>query len=116
MTEVTNQQQDADSEASAMSDLLCAHPRDRFGRQIEVGDTLKVFHFTGSRRRKYFMYKYVEAEEQRETWRSPMLRVSHLNPTSNPYYMKMNGEQHSEIEIVQGFGPDGLSFEDRPRT
>jgi hypothetical protein len=96
--------------------LLCANPKDKTGRQIEVGDTLKIFHFTGARRKRYYMYKYVEAEEMRNTWQLPMLRISHLNPNSNTYLMVMDGKQHNNIEIVQGYGQDGVSFEDRPRT
>lgn len=32
---------------------------DRNRRPIRVGDVLKVFHFTGARRKKHFMYKQV---------------------------------------------------------
>ena len=101
---------------SANSALLCANPTDKTGRVIEVGDTLKIFHFTGARRKKHYMYKYVEAEEMRDAWTRPMLRVSHLNQNSDTYLMAMDGDRHENIEIVQGYGPNGTSFEDRPRT
>lgn len=32
---------------------------DKKGRLVEVGDVLKVYHFTGGRRKKYYMYKLV---------------------------------------------------------
>jgi hypothetical protein len=32
-------------------------PKDKYGRNIEHCDVLKVFHFIGSRRKKYYMYK-----------------------------------------------------------
>ena len=33
--------------------------RDKFGRIIEEFDLLKVFHFVGARRKRYYMYKHV---------------------------------------------------------
>lgn len=35
--------------------------RDAKGREIEAGDVLKVFHFTGARRKRHFMYKQAVA-------------------------------------------------------
>jgi len=32
---------------------------DETGRQIKEGDYLRLFHFTGPRNKKYYMYKYV---------------------------------------------------------
>lgn len=36
---------------------------DKCGREIEVGDLLKMFHFTGQRQKKYYMYKLVYKNE-----------------------------------------------------
>lgn len=33
--------------------------RDKNGRECRVGDLLKVFHFTGARRKKHYMYKLI---------------------------------------------------------
>jgi len=43
-----------DSEQVKWHDLY-----DKRGRQIKPFDVLKMFHFIGSRRKKYFMYKWV---------------------------------------------------------
>lgn len=37
--------------------------RDKRGRKIEQGSVLKVFHFTGARRKRYFMYKVAVLKE-----------------------------------------------------
>ncbi len=88
-------------------------PKDVKGREIQPGDTLKIFHFTGARRKKYYMYKYVEAIEKKEGWGESMLRISHLEQNTDPYYMAMDGKRHGDIEIVQGYDKNGASFEDR---
>lgn len=38
---------------------------DKNGIPIFVGDTVKVFHFVGSRQQQFFMYKYVKAVHAR---------------------------------------------------
>jgi len=85
---------------------------DKNGREIMVGDTLKVYHFTGARRKKYFMYKFVEEVLPGRTCGS--FKISHLDLKGGSYRMLNDGKQHKEIEIVQGFGTDGVTFEDRP--
>lgn len=84
---------------------------DKTGREIMVGDTLKVFHFIGARRRRHFMYKYVSGIVS-----GNYFRISHLNPKDEAYLMEMDGRQHDDIEIVQGFGADGTPFDERPKT
>ena len=36
---------------------------DKRGRRISVGAVLKVYHFTGARRKRYFMYKVAVLKE-----------------------------------------------------
>lgn len=81
---------------------------DKNGREIMLGDTLKIYHFTGARRKKHFMYKYVQGETAR------FFEISHLNPKNETYYLFKDSNRHDDIEIVQGFGSDGKSFEERP--
>ncbi len=87
------------------------------GREILPGDTIKVFHFIGARRKRHFMYKYIEAIERRETWRNGVdaLRVSHLNLKGKSYLVLRLGQREEGWEIVQGFGSNGTHFEKRPR-
>lgn len=47
---------------------------DKTGRQIKVGDVLKVYHFQGARWRKhYFMYKQVIGERDLTEWQARYL-------------------------------------------
>lgn len=78
---------------------------------LRVGDVLKVFHFTGARRKKHYMYKQVT----RTQWlggyggRPKVLYffVSHLSlkPESvngdGGYWLGMNEGMKSDYEIVQ---------------
>ena len=84
---------------------------DKHRRPIRVGDVLKVFHFTGARRKKYFMYKQVT----RTQWlggyggkpKVLFFFVSHLSlkPESvdgdGGYWLGMHKGQLDEYEIVQ---------------
>lgn len=93
---------------------MIENPKDKNGRKIEVGDTLKIFHFTGSRRKKHYMYKYVMDIYCRPNWRDAMMKISHLNTSGTFYYMRLDGQIHPEIEIVQGYS-GGVPFECRYR-
>ena len=85
--------------------------RDKKGREIMEGDTLKVFHFVGARRKRHYMYKYVEKVVSSSC---SFFQISHLNIEGGGYRMLMDGKQHEDIEIVQGYGADGVSFDQRP--
>lgn len=88
------------------------YPRDKTGRQIMPGDTVKVFHFTGARRKRHYMHKYVLRVEANR------LCFSHLNgnPAKYGYSMPMSGQICEDYEIVQGFAgvEPGQDFSDRP--
>lgn len=85
---------------------------DKTGREIMVGDTLRVFHFIGPRRKQFFMYKYVM--ERAPDHGGKYMRISHLNPKSESYLKLMDDKAHPEIEIVQGYGSDGTRYDKRP--
>lgn len=95
----------------------CEAAYDKTGRQILVGDVLKVYHFRGARWNKdYFMFKQVVAEKVLGKSGRLYLVVSHLNlkradEKDGGYYLAQDGEVHDNIEIVQGLD----WHHDRPR-
>jgi len=92
---------------------------DKTGRQIMVGDVLRVFHFRGARWRKdYYMYKQVICARVLGKSGKPYLFVSHLNMKADPvadrdggYNLAQDGQIEDRIEIVQGLD----WHHDRPR-
>jgi hypothetical protein len=86
---------------------------DKNGIPILPGDTLKVFHFVGPRRKKFFMYKYVAEIHPSGN----VLKVIHLSLDGGSYWMTIDDRIHSDIEIVQGYEgvADGRTFRDRAR-
>lgn len=96
---------------------------DKNRRPIRVGDVLKVFHFTGARRKKHYMYKQVT----RTQWlggyggRPKVLYffVSHLNLKpervngDGGYWLGMHEGVLQDYEIVQN--PE-CDFEDRAKV
>lgn len=93
--------------------ILC----DEKGREILVGDVLKVFHFFGARRKKYWMYKQVvERTTLGFATPVPAYKLSHLNLRPESYYWEIiNGRHLAGVEIVQGYGAEGMPFDDRPK-
>lgn len=88
---------------------------DAKGIPIHPGDLLKSYHFTGARRKRYWLYHvavcksiYMEA-----------VPVSHLQPGNEKgggrhWILKSDSDR---FEIISGHGPgECLSFEDRPRN
>jgi hypothetical protein len=86
---------------------------DKHGIPILPGDTLKVYHYTGARRQRIYMYKWVILEHEE----SKLLQVSHLSLEGGYYWMRQDGHIHPDIEIVQGYGgvKFGQSFTDRKK-
>jgi hypothetical protein len=85
---------------------------DKTGREIMVGDVLKVFHFTAAvRRKRHFMYKQVVANDNFRDG-TPYLKVSHLDMTADGYTLICDGKHLSDYKIVQSVG---VQFENRPR-
>lgn len=86
---------------------------DKTGREIVAGDVVKVFHFTGARRKRYFMYKQalgiqMLGRDAASAW----MRFSHLDMTGEHYHEQADGRRLGGYEIVQGVNAD---HEDRPR-
>ena len=79
---------------------------DKRGIPIHEGDVLKMFHFIGARRKKYYMYKWVVV-------RDGHLCGHHLGRGSSVFYLSQ--ELLRDTEIVQGFDGGGQTFEDRSR-
>jgi len=70
--------------------------KDKNGIEIEEFDVLKVYHFTGARRKKYFMYKVVIRWEG-----DGNLYASHIesNPLKPGY--PINDKNEPDTEIIQ---------------
>ena len=89
---------------------------DKNGREILAGDTLKIYHFTGARRRKHFMYKFVDGILPNNRGENTYLKILHLDCARGSYLMALDGKSHDDIEIVQGFGAEGVPFDQRARS
>ena len=99
-----------------MSDQLPIAAYDKNGRQIMVGDVLKVFHFIGVRRKHHYMYKHVVGTRPANDG-GAFLVISHLNlkPLDGhdaDYLILQEGQIERDTEIVQSVD---CAFEDRPR-
>jgi len=96
-------------------------PTDKNDRPIMIGDILKVFHFIGSRNKKYFMYKQVMGiKNLGKPVSAPFYRVSHLNMKDamaeegdSGYWIQVKAEKLADIEIVQSATGD---FEERRKV
>lgn len=88
--------------------------RDKLGRQIYAGDLLKSFHFTGPRKKKYWLY-HVAVEEN---GRMEMVPTAHLSPDkiNQGGRCPISKELADNCEIIDGFGPNGtIDYEYRPK-
>jgi len=84
---------------------------DKNQRRIMPDDVLKVFHFTGARRKKYYMYKIAIAYNVFNG--SLFLVIEHI-PHGGVYYIQANNCVNPNIEIIQGFS-NGVMFNERPK-
>lgn len=90
---------------------------DKHGREIMLGDVLKVFHFVGARRKRYYMYKHVVGDFTVKGKEMTAFRVSHLESLAggDGYLLLKDGTHLPHYEIVQGYGLDGVHFEERQK-
>lgn len=85
--------------------------RDKTGRQIERGDVLKVFHFTGARRKRHYMYKQVMGTRTLGSGDEYAV-IDHLDLNAEHYLERCDGRQLNDCEIVQSVD---AKFEERDR-
>jgi hypothetical protein len=86
--------------------------RDKHGREIEPGDILRVFHFTGANRKRHYMYK------QARYYNAGRLELSHLNNIDGEPWVigvnyctqKVSEGRWTDVEIVQSVD---AKFEER---
>lgn len=79
---------------------------DKTGREILLGDVVKVFHFVHYRRQRHcYMHKHVVGEGQ---WRdgAEWFRLSHLDGSDKGYFEARDGRRLCTYEIVQGAHDD----------
>lgn len=91
---------------------------DKNRRQICPGDLLRSFHFTGARRKKYYLYHVavLNRDYQRETLEA--VPVCSLEPTKRNQGGKcwLTQDVATNMEIIYGSGPGKLlGFDDRPK-
>lgn len=91
---------------------------DKNRRPILPLDVLKIYHFTAAvRREKMYMYKRVNCIEKLGNSVAMYLKIEHLSDRNGGYYHEIADDSvREDIEIVQGYGPDGeQDFRDRKR-
>ncbi len=86
--------------------------RDKTGRQIELGDILKVFHFIGRRNKHHYMYKQAMGIKTLGSG-TDYLMLSHLDLNDEYYLECCDGRVLSDYEIVQSVD---AQFLNRPRA
>ena len=80
---------------------------DKKNRKVEAGDLIKIFHFTGARRKKHYMYKHVL--EVKEIQGNHYLVMSHLNLKGESFLFMLDDSVQVDWEILQG-----ANIDDRP--
>lgn len=86
---------------------------DKNRRPIEVGDILKVYHFTGARRKRHYMYKQVMDRSTVGRQKPvPVFNVSHLSLKHDGYCEFIDNRILDNTEIVQSVD---ANFENRTK-
>lgn len=84
---------------------------DMHGREIVRGDVLKVYHFTGARRKRHYMYKHALGTKALGSGLLYM-QMDHLDLDGRHYLEACDGRVLPDYEIVQSAD---AKFEERPR-
>jgi len=88
---------------------------DKKGVPVCAGDLIKSYHFTGARRKRYYLYHVASYEDGH--WM--MVPASWADPNEKRDGGKCRIYQHylEDAEVIGGCGPgDILDHEDRPRV
>lgn len=88
------------------------HVRDKTGRRIMKGDIVKVYHFTGARRNRHYMYKQAMGVDRYLDSGREVMSFSHLNFGEDMDYDEYGGVLN-DYEIVQSIKCD---HEERERV
>lgn len=72
---------------------------DKNGIAIQPFDLLKVYHFTGSRRKKYYMYKHVTGDA---SFNKNYFVLSSLSKCGHTYHELKDNSVLLDYEIIQG--------------
>lgn len=77
--------------------------RDKHGVEIKPGDLVKVYHFTGARRKKHYMYKWILEPDI-----PGHIKGSHLslNPRDTDFHVEDLDIDHPHWEIIQDGGKE----------
>lgn len=76
---------------------------DKNGVAIQIGDLLKIFHFTGPRRKKNYLYKFVQGSSVGIACGTEYLEINHLNLKRPSHYkLAKTGHTMEDYEIIQG--------------
>jgi hypothetical protein len=81
---------------------------DMHRREIKPFDVLKMFHFIGPRRKRFYMYKWVIEKNGR-------LYGHHLGKRGDADAFMLSQNLLTNTEIVQGYDNNGKDFTDRPK-
>lgn len=85
---------------------------------IEVGDILKVYHFTAALRRdRQYIYKQVVGLIQLGKNKTDYFEVSHLDLNeSGEYWIGLDEGVLKDYEVVQGIDKYPMHFKDRDKA
>jgi hypothetical protein len=86
---------------------------DKRGRQVYVGDVLKVYHFRERNGTTHYMYKVVA---ERDGWLMGMSIHDIPKKWQDAHSFRLDLIEESSFEIVEGYGPKPcVDFRDRPK-
>jgi len=72
-------------------------------RKMEIGDILKVFHFTDADGKDFYIYKQIIGRIflGKGEYRSEYFKISHLDMTGDYYTLPINNKILTDYEIIQ---------------
>ena len=92
---------------------------DKHGVPFAIGDVVKVFHFTGARRKRHYMYKQVVGKRTwpngYRCWLFSHLNMKPADGAEGGFYISRDGSHFDDYEIVQCCSKYPEHFSTRPR-